>query len=79
MTTITDMPSHHAMAVHDGKRCVCVARHYRGAGWLLHLKDGACWFPRRGGINRLTGRPHDPSYLPVKTKSEARKLLASLK
>ena len=76
---ITDMAqTHKTMAAHRGRVRIGIARHYTHTGWVVRV-DNACWWPRSTDINRVTGRPVDPSFAVVKTKREALALLESLR
>ena len=61
-----------------GRARIGIARHYTHTGWVVRV-DNACWWPRRGDINRVTGRPVDPAFVVEKTKMEALARLESLR
>jgi hypothetical protein len=77
MLTLHDF-GQHGMLVMDGpRRSLAKARPIRSGGYLL-AGDGLCWMdPRARAVNRVT-KSIDARYLHVKTRREAKRILAGL-
>ena len=76
---IIDMAqTYKTMVAMRGRVRIGIARHYTHTGWVVRV-DNACWWPRRGDVNRVTGRPADPAFVVEKTKQGALALLESLR